>query len=102
MARALLVFLILFLSTAINLPHGILDHLGLQKSYLMVTLTTIVVTGLIVHRTLFLIILVVGLSLCANMPESFLLEHGIHRDYLLATLVALVLMPYIARHFDEE
>lgn len=101
MTRTFLVFLILFLSTTINLPHGILDHLGLQKSYLMATLSAIVITGLIVHRTLLLIVLVVGLALCANMPESFLLEHGVHRDYLLATLMALVLIPYVAKHFDE-
>lgn len=98
--KAMLVFLMLFLTFAVNMPDNVIARLGFDPDYLMITLVTVVITGLIAHRRLLLIVLVILLSLGANMPQDFMLNFGIERDYLFATLIAIVLTPLLANWLD--
>jgi hypothetical protein len=86
-----------FLTVAINLDDNVLARLGFERDYLVMTLVTLVVTGLIAHRRLLLIVLVLFLSIGANMPAAFMLNFGIDRDFLVGVLCAIVLLPVLVR-----
>lgn len=88
-------FLVLFISIAINLPSGYLAVLGMDTGVLMAALVAIVLTGLTVHRKMFFVVLVVVMSIGANLPESTIQRLGMDREVLLAGLIAMVLIPYI-------
>ncbi|MEE9159663.1 MAG: hypothetical protein V3U60_14940 [Gammaproteobacteria bacterium] len=92
--KIILVFLILFISTTINLPDGIIARLGINANALTAALFAIVISGLVVHRKLLFIVLVVSLSIGTNMPETFMSSIGIDRDYLFVTLIAIIIIPF--------
>lgn len=91
--QAIFVFIILFLTIAINLPHSIIARLGFHPDILIAALASVVITGLIRHRQLFLIILVIFCSIMANMPEDIMLGWGLDKDIFFGILVAMVLLP---------
>ncbi len=95
-----LIFLILFLSIAVNLEDNVVARVGLDPNYLMMTLVAVVIAGLIAHRSMMLITLVLFLSIGANMPADLMLDYGIDRDYLTGVLVAVVIVPLLARFID--
>ena len=92
--KIILVFLILFISTIINLPDGIIARLGINANALTAALLAIVISGLVVHRKLLFIVLVVSLSIGTNMPETFMSSIGIDRDFLFATLIVIIILPF--------
>ncbi len=94
--RYALVSLVLFLALAVNLPDGMLIHLGLAPNILLATLSAMVIAGLVAHRHLLLVLLAVLCVVGANLPTGMAQHLGIDRDVLLATLVGLILMPIIA------
>ncbi|MDH5437112.1 MAG: hypothetical protein OEX83_10165 [Gammaproteobacteria bacterium] len=98
--KFILVFIVLFLTIAANIPDNMISRLGVAPNYLLATLVAVVITGLVYYRGLLLIVLVVLISLIANMPESFALNFGIDRDYFVATLVAIVVIPIVANWLD--
>jgi hypothetical protein len=98
--RFALVFFVFFITIVVNSQDNIIARMGFDNDYLLITLVTIVVTGLVVHRRLLLIVLVLFMSFGANMPADFLLNFGIERDYLAGGLVAVVIGPAIARFLD--
>lgn len=93
MIKAVFVFCVLFMTIGINLPDSVISRIGLDANILMATLASLVITGLIIHRQLFLITLVLMCAIGANMPEEIVSVWGIERDYILATLVALIVLP---------
>ncbi|MCW8830535.1 MAG: hypothetical protein OQK32_03335 [Gammaproteobacteria bacterium] len=95
--KSLLVFIILFLTIAINLPHGMITRMGFDADILIAVLIAVVLTGLLRHKRLFLIVLVVFCALAANVPEEMIAGWGIDPDYFLGVLVALVLLPIGAK-----
>lgn len=95
--KSILVFIILFLTIAINLPHGMVARMGFDADILIAALIAVVLTGLLRHRQLFLVILVVFCVIAANMPEELMMQWGIDPDYFLGILVALVILPIGAR-----
>jgi hypothetical protein len=95
--KVVFTFLMFFLTVAINLDDNVLARLGFERDYLVMTLVTLVVTGLIAHRRLLLIVLVLFLSIGANMPAAFMLNFGIDRDFLVGVLCAIVLLPVLVR-----
>ena len=95
--KTLLIFIILFLTIAINLPHGMIARMGFDADILIAVLIAVVLTGLLRHRQLFLIILVVFCALAANVPEEMISEWGLDPDYFLGILVALVILPIGAK-----
>ncbi|GMR21006.1 MAG: hypothetical protein BMS9Abin36_1604 [Gammaproteobacteria bacterium] len=97
--KLLLLFLVLFMSIAVNLPDSYIARLGIEPDYIIAALAAIVVAGLVVHRKLLLIVLVVALSIGTNMPEPFMTSIGVGRDYLFATLIAIVIVPWIIEQF---
>ena len=92
-----LVFFILYLTMAINLPDSYIAHLGVDPNYLMIALIAIVIAGLVTHRHIALITLVILLSFGANLPEEFLISIGMDKDILFATLVVIVFVPLSAK-----
>ena len=95
--KAVLIFIILFLTIAINLPHGMIARLGFDADILIAVLIAVVLTGLLQHRQLFLIILVVFCALAANVPAEMVRGWGLDPDYFLGVLVALVILPIGAK-----
>jgi hypothetical protein len=95
-AKFILFFLIIFLAIAINLPDNMISRMGFDANYLFAALAAITISGLIVHRRLFLVVLVIVCTIGANIPHGIAEELGLDRDVLFATLIALVLIPYIA------
>jgi len=95
--KVVFTFLMFFLTIAINLDDNVLARLGFERNFLVMTLVTLVVTGLIAHRRLLLIVLVLFLSIGANMPSAFMLNFGLDRDFLLGVLCAIVLLPVLVR-----
>lgn len=100
--KFLALFLVLFISIAVNLPHGYLAMLGMDPNILMAALVAIVIAGLSVRRRLFFVVLVVIMSIGANLPESTIARLGVDREVLLAGLIAVVLIPYIMFQFGYE
>ena len=95
--KTLLIFIVLFLTIAINLPHGMIARMGFDADILIAVLIAIVLTGLLRHRQLFLVILVVICALAVNVPEEMIMHWGIDPDYFLGILVALVILPIGAK-----
>ena len=93
MVQACFVFLVLFLTISVNLPHSIIDRVGFDADLLLAALVAVVITGLVIHRQLFLIVLVLFCTIAANLPVAIISTWGVDRDYFFATLIALVLLP---------
>ena len=96
----MLIFLLLAMTIAINVENNVMARLGFDQGFLRIGLIAMVVTGLIMHRTLLLIVLVLFLSIGANMPAEFMLNFGINPDIFFGALVAIVLVPVAIRIFD--
>ncbi len=92
-----LVFFMILMTTATNLPDNMIARLGFDADVMLGTLAAVVITGLIHYRRLLFIVLVFFMSLAANMPADFLLNFGLDRDILTIGLVALVLTAPVAR-----
>ena len=85
--QAVLVFIILFLTMAINLPHGMISRIGFDANYLMAALAAVVLTGLLMFRQLFLVVLVIFACIAANMPDEVMQSWGLESNYFLAVLI---------------
>lgn len=94
------IFLVLFITTAINVEDNVIARLGFEPTYLVMTLVAVVITGLVMHRNLMLVVLILFLSVGANMPAAVMSNFGIDRDILTSILAAIIILPFIARMFD--
>lgn len=100
--KHLALFLVLFVSIAINLPSGYLALLGIDADILAAALVAVVLTVLTVNRKLFFVVLVVAMSIGANLPDPTIQRLGVDREILLSGLVAIVLIPYVMYMFGYE
>lgn len=91
--KFVLVFLVLFMTIAINLPNHMIQGIGLDPKYLMAALGAWVLAGLLSNGKMLLVILVMGMALLANLPQDSLSNMGIDRTYLLVTLLCVALAP---------
>ena len=71
--------------------------MGFEADILMAALATIVMTGLISNRRLFLVVLVVSCSVIANLPADILKSYGLDPDIIFGLLIALVIIPVGAK-----
>ena len=85
------------MTIAINVEDNVMARLGFSNDYLLMTLVSMVVAGLLVYRNLALVVLVLFLSLAANAPEDFLMTLSIDRDLITGTLVAIIVVPVASR-----
>ena len=92
-ARYIMVFITVMLSVSINIGQHTPLSQNFDRSYLVLTLLAIVITGLLANRHLFFIVLVGGLAFAINLPQELLRQYYVHPDLLLATLVAVILAP---------
>ena len=90
--KFVLVFVVMLMTIAVNLPEGMIARLGLDPNWLKAALAAWILTALVAHRRMALIVLVVAMSLVANLPFNV----GVDKDILLGSLVALVVTPYLA------
>ena len=95
--QAVLVFIVIFLTIAINLPNSFIARMGFDADILLAALAAVVITGLIRHKNLLLIILVVMCSVFANMPDEIMHGWGLDNNYFFGVLVALVITPIGAK-----
>ena len=95
--KFVLVFVILFMTIAINLPTSVIARLGFEADYLIAALLAVVITGLIQHKKLFLVVIVMFCSIVANMPKEALVNWSMNPDYFFAILVGLILTPIGAK-----
>ena len=96
-SKGLLIFLVLTMTIAVNVGDNAMARLGFDQNYLLIGLFATIITGLIMHRNLFLVVLVLFLSIGANMPADFMLNFGMDRDYFVGALGAIVLSPIVVR-----
>lgn len=99
MKKFALVFLILAMVLAINMPGGMLSQFGLSPNILVAALAALVIAGLIANENLGLVVLVIAAAIAANVPVEVAASIGYNRDIMVALLVALILLPIIARQF---
>ena len=95
--KSILIFIVLFLTVAINLPEGMLNQFGYDVDILVAALAAVVMTGFLKHRQLFLIILVMACAMAVNIPEETIRGFGMDPDYILGVLAALVVLPIGAK-----
>ena len=95
--QAALIFFILFLTIAVNLPSSVIARMGFDANLLMAALVAVVITGLISNRKLFLVVLVVLSSVIANLPADVVKSYGLDPDIIFGLLVALVVLPIGAK-----
>lgn len=100
--KYLALFLVLFVSIAVNLPSGYLAMLGLDVSIILAALVAVLLTVLTAHRRVFFVVLVVVMSIAANLPDPAIQRFGLDREVLLAGLIAIVLIPYVMYMFGYE
>ena len=100
MKKFVLVFLILIMVLAINIPHGILTEFSISPNILIGALAAFVIAGLVSHHHLGLIVLVILAAIGANVPPELAASIGYDREVMLAVLVGLVLLPFVARHLS--
>jgi len=100
--KYLALFLVLFISIAINLPSGYLALLGFDADILLAALVALVLTVLTANRKLFFVVVVVAMSIGANLPDQTIQRLGMDREILLSGLVAIVLIPYVMYMFGYE
>lgn len=97
MKKFALIFLILIMVIAVNLPHGALAGFGISPNILIAALAAFIIAGLIANEHLGLIVLVILAAAAANVPREVADSIGYDRDIMLAVLIGLVLLPFIAR-----
>ena len=97
MKKFLLVFLIIAIVPALNMPEGFLARLGVDSSILMAATIAIVFAGFMQHLNLALIVLITIMAVAANVSDEAASAIGYDPDLVLVGLIALVLMPFIAR-----
>ena len=95
--KFVLVFLILFMTAAVNLPDGMLQGLGMDPKYLMAALGAWVLAGLFTHTRLLLTVMILGLALLVNLSPESLENMGIERNYLLITLLCVAILPLVVK-----
>lgn len=91
--KYVLVFLVIFLSVAVNLPEDFLNDLGFSPRYLIAALGAWIAAGLLSSKRMLLIVAVAGMALLANLPEATLSSLGVDRVWLIGALVVIVLSP---------
>ncbi|MAM69524.1 MAG: hypothetical protein CMP91_00080 [Gammaproteobacteria bacterium] len=89
--------LVLFLTVGVAFSQTLLERIGLEPDYLLITLGAIVITGLLVYRGLLLVLLVAGLSVALNLPTELLQQYSIDRDILIVVLILMIVFPIGAK-----
>lgn len=97
MIKFWLVFLVLLMVIAINLPGGMLSGFGVSPNILVATLVAFIMAGMVEHQKLGLIALVVVVALAANVPRAMAASIGYDRDIMIAVLAGLVILPFVAK-----
>lgn len=99
MKKFALVFLVLMMVIAINLPHGVMTEVGISPNILLGALGAFVIAGLVSNEHLGLIVLVILAAIAANVSPETAASIGYDRDIMIAVLVGLVVLPFVAKQF---
>ncbi len=99
MKKFLLMFVIIALVLAVNIPSDMLSQFGANSYIMFAALAAVVIAGLVANEHIGLVVVVVCSAIAASVPKEMAASIGYDRDIMIAVLVALVLMPWIARQF---
>lgn len=97
MIKYALYALVLFLTIGITIARETLGQLGLDSSYLLMTVLALAVTAMLAHRNLLLIGFVAVLCVLLNLPPDRLGGLRIDHDLLIAALLGITLLPLVHR-----
>jgi len=97
--KLILLSLLVFLTIGVTLSATLLDQFGIDRSYLLIGLGALVITGLVAFRGAILIVIILILSLAINMPEEMLAEYYLDRDILIVVTLLMIVFPLIYREF---
>lgn len=73
-----------------NLPHSLLDNIGVEQGLLMAMLGLMVVFALFLYVRFFFFLLYALLAVGANLPEQWAQSLGISQTPMLIALIAMV------------
>lgn len=99
-SKSILLFLVLFVTIAVNLPTGMFAGFGFQPNLVLAFFIALGVTAAIKEAHLGMTIVVVVLTALANLPVEDYVEFGFDRDIIITALVVLVISPIIYHFFD--
>jgi len=91
--KFVLVFLVIFMTVAVNLPDDMIKGIGIDPKYLMAALAAWIFAGLMSNTRMMMVVMVVGMALMANLPQASLNNMGIDRTYLLIALLLIAIAP---------
>lgn len=75
-----------------NLPHGVLDRIGVESGLIMAVLGLMVVLALFLYVRFFFFLLYTLLAVGANLPEQWAESLNISQGPLLMALIAMVVL----------
>jgi len=87
-----LVAVVMLMSLGANLPRGFAEQWGIDRSYLLGGLITLVGISLVRYLKFTLVLVVVILTVGANLPSEIAEELHVNRDVMLFALVAMVIV----------
>ena len=99
--KFVLVFLVIFMTIAVNLPDDMIRGIGIDPKYLLAALATWVFAGLLSNTKMMLVVMVFLVALLANLPQESLDNMGIDRLYLLITLMLIAIAPLFMKTPDR-
>jgi hypothetical protein len=85
-----LLALVAMMAISANLPHDLLNSIGLKPGYLIALLGFLVVIALFLYLRFFFFLLYVLLAIGANVPAQWAEALGISQLPLIITLIAMV------------
>ena len=91
MSEVALLVIVILLSFAANLPEDLLGGI-VDRNWLLIALTTVIVVSLFRYLRLLLFLCVVALAVGANLPDQLSESLGISPVVMLAFLVLLILI----------
>lgn len=91
MSEVALLVIVILLSFAANLPEDLLGGI-VDRNWLLIALTTVIVVSLFRYLRLLLFLCVVALAVGANLPDQLSESLGISQVVMLAFLVLLILI----------
>src|SRR4030065_378417 len=85
-----LVGLVTLMSIGANLPESFMSILGINQTYLLVGLVSVVAVSLVRYLKFTLVLVIAILALGANLPNDLANEIGVDPQVMLFALVAMV------------
>lgn len=87
-----LLFLVLLMAVAANLPEGMAEAYSIEKRYLLMALTGVVAVSILRYARFTLILITFILAIGANLPKQLAEAFGVDTSIMFFTLVVMVVV----------